>query len=559
MLEGLRLHLESGVATTTVIDFNRFRFLGIPTRYEISKGINAHRDPSVYRWFNCFNNNNVYADRTLHGYIHDFIKYIRVCDKQRVDPESEGAVTLWERHLVEQVRLNGMNVNSARKLISSIKTILGMLDHDCKSWFSTYSIFRSEINPTKSYSDQELAKLLRLFYPMFKQLFKQIIKNPKIYVSSRRGEKNSIFIYQNHTIKLSNALNKCFCSAYFLLSYFTLSNCSSILKMQKVERNSNGKYIWFEQSVLKPRANKYVSISIGDNGTFHVPKYALRFFESLLELSHAVSSNNHLFFQLINQQIRPLESHDLSVFSKWIQTTFSLKDDNGDILKITNQKFRASGSYRYLMLTGSDVDTSILLGNTPQVLKRHYSTGNEGDNNNQLRATALTLENIVKCSDINSAKENVRKELNIEILPYEEFLGKYSTTHGQKTPIGTSCKNPYSDQAEKYKRKMNFNPKDFSVDKLACSDITNCFFCKNQVVIESVDDIWCLISFKLSVLDSKEFHASEDQYQKNFFELMKRIDLILFKVNPIVRRNAEKKLDSVGRHPMWSKDIDNNY
>ena len=124
--------------------------------------------------------------------------------------------------------------------------------------------------------------------------------------------------------------------------------------------------------------------------------------------------------------MRPLESQDLSAFSKWFQTTFSLKDDNGDLLKPTNRKFRASGSYRYLMLTGSNIDTSILLGNTPQVLSRHYSSGNEGENNNQLLATALTLENSVKCSDINSAKEQTKKELNIEILPYEEFIGKYN-------------------------------------------------------------------------------------------------------------------------------------
>jgi len=559
MLEGLRLRLETGIATTSVIDFNRLRFLGVPIRQNISKSINANRDGSVYRWYNCFKSDNEYADRTLHGYIQDFIKYIRVCDRHRVEPESESAVILWERHLVEQVRLNGMKVNSARKLISSIKTILRLLNQESKSWFSAHSIFRSEINPTKSYSDKELVQLLKIFYPMFRQLSKQIIKNPGLYLSDSSRKKNAIFVYKSHTIKVSGAINKCFSVAYYLLSYFTLSNCSSLLKMVKVERNENSEYIWFEQSVLKPRANKFVSISIGDNGTFHVPKYALRFFEQLLELSNIVSTNNHLLSQLTNNQVRPLESQDLSAFSKWFQTTFSLKDDNGDLLKPTNRKFRASGSYRYLMLTGSNIDTSILLGNTPQVLSRHYSSGNEGENNNQLLATALTLENSVKCSDINSAKEQTKKELNIEILPYEEFIGKYAGTQGQKTAIGTACKNPHSEQTDKFQRKMNFNPKSFPVKNLACSDISNCFFCKNQVVIEDVDDIWCLMSFKLSIIDSKVFHANEDQFQKNFSEVIKKIDLVLFKVNPVIRRKSENKLNLIGRHPMWPEDINRDF
>jgi hypothetical protein len=325
--------------------------------------------------------------------------------------------------------------------------------------------------------------------------------------------------------------------------------------MVKVDNDKDNNDIWFEQSVLKPRANKFVSISIGDNGTFHVPKYALRFFENLLKLSKELSLSRHLLFQSKSNKVAPLEEMHISTFSKWVQSTFHLKDDNGNLLKPTNRKFRASGSYRYLMLTGSEIETSILLGNTPQVLKRHYSSGNEGENNHQLMATALTLENSIKCSGIEEAKKQTRLELDVEILPYEEFLGKYSATLGQKTSIGTACKNPHTDQAKKYQRKMNFNPKSFEVQNLACSDITNCFFCKNQVIIEDIDDIWCLMSFKQSVLDSKEVHINEDQFQKNFSKLLSQIDLILYKINPVIRRKAENKLNSIGRHPIWPEDI----
>jgi hypothetical protein len=549
----LRLELESGVAERVFVDFNRLRYFNVPTKNNIKNSIFADRDEDVFRWHRCFKDSNEYSDRTLIGYIHDFTKFIRVCDQQKITPESKGAVILWERHLVEQVRLNGMNINSARKLISSIKSIFTLLNHETIHWFSQYSLFRSEINPTKGYSDKELSQLLKLLHPLFKQLCNKILSNPEYFISEKTRAITTTFEYKGNSIPIAGAITKCFCAGFFLLSYFTLSNTSTILKMVKVDKNAHDDD-WFEQSVLKKRANKFVSISIGDNGTFNVPKYALTFFKNLLKLSKTISIDKHLLYQTSNGKILPLEVSHLRAFSNWLQMVFSFKNDAGAMLKPINRKFRTSGSYRYLMLTGSDIETSMLLGNTPQVLKRHYSDGNEGENNQQLTATALTLENSVKCSSIEEAKELTRGELNVEVLPFEAFLNKYSPTQGQKTPLGTACKNPYSEQLVKYQRKMNFSPKDFSVKNLACSDITNCFFCKNQVVIESVDDIWCLISFKLSLTDSKEYHLNENQFQKNFSELLTQIDLILYKINPSIRRNAEKKLNTLGRHPLWPED-----
>lgn len=104
---------------------------------------------------------------------------------------------------------------------------------------------------------------------------------------------------------------------------------------------------WFEQSVLKPRANKYVSISIGDNGTFHVPKIALRFLSSYCSLVALFFGSP---FALANQRdhIAPLEQGHIQTFSKWLYETFDLKSDDGEPLRPMASKFRASGSCRYL-------------------------------------------------------------------------------------------------------------------------------------------------------------------------------------------------------------------
>jgi hypothetical protein len=551
----LKLPLKTGIAKIVNFDFERFRYMSVPSKANFSNSVIASREYDVERWFQYFKNENEYADTTKWGYIHDFIKFVRLCDELRLNPETEQAVIAWERHLVESVRLGSMHINSARKLISSIKAILSKLHDDATSWFSQYSLFRSEIHPTQGYSDKELAKLIRIIHLFFKQVSSKIISNPTQFNASGCSENKVLFTYGGAEHKVNNALTKCFSAAYFLLAYYTFANSTCILKMVKTRAGNQGNNIWFEQSVFKARANKYVSISIGDNGTFTVPKYALSFFEQLLKLSSVTSDSESLLFSITNQTVAALEFNHVQSFSTWIQKKFNLLDDYHKPLKALSTKFRASGSYRYLALTGNEIETASLLGNTPTVMKRHYSTGNESENYKQLHATATTLENAIKCGDINEAKRQTKDILEVEVLPYEEFINKYSFTEPQKTVLGTGCKSPFGQEAEKYQRKMNFSPQILNVENLACSDVVNCFFCKNQVIIESVEDIWCLLSFRECILDSKEEHTNKTQFVRNFEELLERINLTLFSLTPSVKRKAQKKLLFDGRHPLWPENF----
>jgi len=551
----LTLTLRSGINQQVTFDFSRFLYLGVPPKRLFSETPSANRKLDIYRWHRCFVTTNEYSDLTKYGYIADLVKFVRFCDSRKLIPESKIAIEHWERNLVEQVRLGSIKVNTARKLISCTKCLLQMLGHPTKEWFSAYHLFRSEVNPTQSYSDKELKTLIRILNSFFRQLSNQILEVPQKHLSASGNKRTATFTYNGHEHEIASPVTKCFSAAFFLLSYYTWGNSSVLLKMVKPKEKVYEGGKWFEQSVLKPRANKYVSISIGDNGTFHVPKFALRFFEQLLKVSEVISPEQHLLWQAKSGNVAPLEQSHIQTFSKWLQSTFSLVNDDGDSLRPLAKKFRASGSYRYLAKTGSQAETALILGNTPQVISRHYSSGNKAENNNQLLAVTYTLEGVAKCADINTAKEYAKQELAVDILPYDEFLSKYSKANGQKTIIGTGCKNVYGKQAEKYQRRNNFSPKNFQVDHLACSDIHNCFSCENQVIIESVEDIWCLLSYKQSIIDSKALHLSNKHFQKNYSNLIDAINRIIFTIHPKTKRLAEKKLTNEGRHPLWPDNI----
>ena len=551
----LTIRLRTGIDQYFTYDFTRLFYKGAAFKKDFGSAFSANRDDDVLRWYRFFNETNEYSDLTKQSYLRDFALFVRHCDSKMLLPESAEAVESLERHLIEQVRIEKMNVNSARKQISCIKKCLEKLGNPSSSWFSSYSLFRSEANPTESYSDQELTTLIKIIYRFFNQLSKQILDEPDKYMQAATNKRVGTFIYQGFTHDVTTPVTKCFSAAYFLLAYYTWGNTTVLLNMTKPKEKIYEDGIWFEQSVLKPRANKFVSISIGDNGTYHVPKIALRFFEQLLKLSAVVSLNNHLLYQVKAGKVAPLEQNHIQTFSKWIQRTFSLTTDDNKPLKPTASKFRASGSYRYLAKTGNAVETSLLLGNTPRTLNKHYSSGNTIENETQLLAATYTLEGAAKCSSINQAKEYAKKELGIEVLPYEEFLSKYSDSNGQKTVLGTGCKNVFSSHVERYRKRNHFNPKDFIVDHLACSDIHNCFNCENQVIIENTEDIWCLLSYRESIKDSKVYHLNENHFSNNYSRLLDSINRVIFTIHPKVKRLAEKKLKNEGRHPLWPEGI----
>jgi len=553
----LRLILKMGISKYAHFDFERFRYFGVPKLQDISKAEFADRDDLAGKWFRTFSDNNEYSDQTKSAYIQDFAKYVKFCDLNNVVPESAIAIEIWERHLIKQVQAHSMAVNSARKLISATKRILELFDCPVFDWFSKYPIFRSEPTPNNSYSDTELAKLVRCLRILHHQLGRQIRENPLLHLNAASNTCTAHYYDPSRRLDICGTVTKYFCASFFLMAYYTWANTTCLLNMKKPKRREGSAGIWYEQSVLKNRANKFVTIAIGENHATQIPKHALRFMEDLLEISSLIKPDDeHLLFQCRLGLISTLEMSHLSAFNNWLYKSFGLNDDFGKQLRPEAKRFRATGSSKYIALTNNVTEASLILGNTPSTIHRHYTRGNESENNMQLQAAAHTLERSVRCGEIQDAKEQTRNILKVEVLPYESFIQKYSATNlkPERSPIGTGCTDPFGDKADKYRRKINFSPKELDVSNLACADILNCFFCTNQVVIEEVDDIWCLLSFKCSLEESRANHLNRSQFKNNFEEILHRVNQVIFRIDPKIRRLAERKLKEK-RHPLWPEDL----
>ncbi|RZG13762.1 hypothetical protein EXT47_16260 [Pseudoalteromonas sp. CO342X] len=505
-------------------DFERFRYKGVPTIFKLGKGNLLNRDELVIKWYQAFKENSEYSDTTLHSLYRVLTKFVKVCDSMLVNPDSKEGVSAFEAHLVHSVRVGDKGSNSAKGELSNLRTIMKMLDNPVDDWFSKFKLFRSQVNATQAYSVSELKKLIKILQELYFQLSKQIQTSPNKYIRAGRREQHASFSFNNINVPVYGAITKCYCAAYFLLSYYTWANASTIRDMDipKASQKKGQQGKWFVQTALKKRANKFVTIEIGDNLSTDIPKHALNFINDLITLTRTLfPTSNRLLHQCVDRVNQPLCPTHIRSNMNWLINTFELTDDNDQELRPEAKRFRATGAANYLALTGDALTTAQLLGNTPNVVQKHYSKGNESENLAQLQATANTLENAIKCGDIDDARKLTLNQMKLEVLPYEEFVNRYAKSgNAQKTSLGTGCKDPFDSQGNRFRRKASIDNIDMS--HLACADLLNCFSCPNQVLVEEVDDIWCLMSFYEALKDTQSDHQNIAHFQKNFEPVLKK-------------------------------------
>ena len=107
--------------------------------------------------------------------------------------------------------------------------------------------------------------------------------------------------------------------------------------------------------------------------------------------------------------------------------------------------------------------------------------------------------------------KEAQKSLRIEVLVIDAEY-KVNLPNLSRTPNGGSCKAP-GERSDKYARKAQQHGL-LKEERLACADLLACFGCPDQVIVQSVSDIWCLLSFKACIEESLYLHLDASHYRK---------------------------------------------
>nr|MBF4308087.1 hypothetical protein [Vibrio anguillarum] len=231
----------------------------------------------------------------------------------------------------------------------------------------------------------------------------------------------------------------------------------------------------------------------------------------------------------------------------WVEKHFTFTGQTGRRLRPVISRFRETGAQITAYHQG-EMMNDIMLGNTPNTRKKSYSEGNRITNDGMMQdAMSIREEEIKRGVNTKQAQTN----LGIDVLVIEEE-NKINLPDLSRTPNGGSCATPFGEKSEKYTKKALKQGLLREGEKLACADLLGCFGCPSQVIVQSLSDIWCLLSFKACIEESLYLHLDASHYRQNFENIVTFIDEnILPSIDKKLLKQAENKLDDEGYHPNW--------
>ncbi len=563
-VEHLCIPIRNGANAHLLLDFNRYRYRGVPKTHEIKQG-NVQlldRDDIAQRLFITITSREDASPATKGNAFTAARRHFAFCDAQTppLQPLSEMAFVKELEHNSIRQRLGEIKDSTESKLRGDLSSLYQWLDLPMRHVYPQGGRSgRTQTEPTRGYSDADLKQLLPLLRSIFKQLYQQFIIDPELHIQASSNAHTMVFSWKGKDYPVAGGASKIFYVATFLLSYYTWSNSTVLYSLRRPQTSTHAiSSNWYQMPAFKRRAFKTITVELGDHKKLEIPKYATQFFDQLMTVSKLVDPKpDGLLLPAYSYRKRKVQMMSgclLNDFkSNWLTKYFPMTDERGDVLWPTPRRFRATGSHLTLALKGT-LETAILLDNTPRTIALAYSSGNPHENDLMNRDTSQTLEQIVRDRQgVESAKQKVREAQKVEVLAYEAYIRRASPPI--RSAHGSYCKDPMGAMAEKFTSRARAHGLITENENLACADLIKCWSCGHQVLVESVTDLWCALSFRECIEESACLHINNAHYHKNFGEALAKIDLRLKQLSPKIVQQAKRKLADEGRHPLWI-DVD---
>ncbi|TKE93474.1 hypothetical protein FCV53_04970 [Vibrio sp. F12] len=537
-------------------DFNRFMANGFPSTTSLQQGgrfEDANREGFIlqmkYR-FDDFMGEGKSHD-SLYCTYSECSLYLRWCDEHYEEAFTQNATEAYFESLYRKVLLGTIKSSTYKKKRFHILRLFSDYLDLPSTYFDNITITdSSDSEPFEAYTRSDLNQLLPFLRSLFKQTAKQFIEAPEKHINTYNNIPTMTFDWKGKRYKLCGGINKMMCAGTYLLAYYTYANTSNLFQLKQPDNASTSLgETWYTMPAFKRRAFKTIQVEVGGH-ELDIPKYAMSFFDTLLEASRLISTNSNatLLQMVASRQSTQFKNTTLQTFLRtWVEKHFTFTDQMGRRLRPVISRFRETGAQITTFHQGELVN-DIMLNNTSNTRKKSYSKGNRTANNGMMQDAMSLREQEIKQGE--STKE-AQDSLGIDVLVIEAE-NKINLPNLSRTPNGGSCSEPFGERSKKFTRKALKHGLIKDGERLACADLLGCFGCPDQVIVQSLSDIWCLLSFKSCIEESLYRHLDAYHYKKNFEDIIVFIDTkILPNIKFSLLRAAEEKLNDDGLHPNW--------
>lgn len=538
------------------LDFNRFRYHGIPQTKTIKAGkaTAAQRDDLAQRLFGAITEREDAEPATKMTIFDTARQHVSYCDQHTLTPLTKTSVASQLQHNASRQRRGEIKDSTETSKRASLSTLLQWLELPATAWMPAItSSGKTQTEPTLGYSDGDLKQMLPLLRGLFKQLQRQFVADPERHLSVYHNVATMTFTWKGQVYAVRGGVSMLFYAATYLLSYYTWTNSFVLYQLKRPQTVSHTlSDDWHQMPAFKRRAFKTLSVEIGDHNRLEIPKYALQFFDQLLHASRLLDPRADGWLLPANDQGQAtmMTGGKLAHFkSGWLAKHFPMQDARGERLWPVVQRFRATGGKLALARKGP-MDAALLLDNTPRIVSLAYSRGNAHENDQMNRDTSHTLEQAVRDRQgVDAAKQKVREAQKVEVMTYETYVQR--ATPPSRNANGSYCQERGEDRAQRFTTRARQRQLLTEGERLACADLLACWLCEHQVLVESVSDLWCVLSFRECLEESCYLHLDSQHHQNNFGQAIANIDARLKLVSNRVLRQAQRKLADDGRHPLW--------
>lgn len=540
------------------LDFNRFLVKHFPEMEKLQQGSqfqDSDRNEVIRQLKSRFDEKieEGASHATLCGLFYKFSTYLSWCNTNNKAAFVQASLESFMLYQQTKVLQGLIKKSTYKQIRSGLSTLFhNFLDLPSSYFYNIAVLDKSDTEPYEAYTRHDLNQLLPFLRSLFKQTYTQFIQAPEIHIRAHKSRLTMTFSWKGQTYNLCSGISKMMSAATYLLSYYSYANTSNLFQLkQPLNASTTAGDTWYSMPAFKRRALKTIHVEMGGH-ELDIPKYSMHFFDNLLNASRLISSaeNAPLLQTVACNSIAPMKTTTLNAFLRiWVEKHFTFIDQNGRRLRPIVSRFRETGAQITAYHQG-EMMNNIMLGNTPATRKKHYSEGNRTANNGMMQDTMSIREEEIK-RGVNT--KQAQANLGIKVLVIEEEY-KINLPELSRTPNGASCAAPFGEKSEKYTKRAIRQGLLTEGKRLACADLLACFGCPSQVIVQSLADIWCLLSFKVAIEESLYLHLDASHYRNNFEDILVFIeDKILPHIQSKLLKQAEKKLVDEGRHPNWQE------
>jgi hypothetical protein len=544
--------------------FKRLRYKGCPKLNHAGKAIGEfpeatvlelmHRDAFVREIHNILSKCSDKA-RTGHNHFMRLISYVSALDQDGRNTDFSEENVLWYiNFLQEKVLKNEIKVSTYSEFKGSIIYFLRQLNcHSLIRKIPPAKGVAESVTPHPTLSDDDLIKIAKKLMHSYKLFASHVISGTELSICPLFDEEelknhglseeqiDRLRFNAKRRITHANWQNQLSRLALMIVALWTGANLGPLCQLKRhdaVFRNGDGDNYRFNS--VKARA-LYAEQELG----FGFVKRTKQFIENWLLVSEKFSADE-------NSPLFPIYERGGAIISTkgylnpQIPINKALKYHGYP--NITTSTFRKTRS-NIMMRAYNDVFKVAEANNSSvETVAKDYLHGVPEHHQMRLAGAFSAQQKI---------SSGIEKSTAIEesILTFKDPFTKdewkkKNNRSATKTPTGFRCTDPFGKKAaSSLKAYDGFS----GASHGACVDFLGCFECSNHALVAETDDIWLMLSFKDSILETMSRPSFNSSPGERFEKISRAVDSILerYKKTDQAAFREAVSLNNAKPHPLY--------